>query len=619
MAPQQSNILVRIVRGTYRALDATRRFAMNMLFLLIVLIIVAAIAANAPVMQPKTALVLAPQGFIVEQYSADATSRAISRMFGEDLLEVQLRDILRALDAAARDPNIERVVLVPDGLVGAGMSTLREVGAALERFKRSGKEVIAYMDGADQRGYLLAAHADKVYLNPEGAVVLEGMGRYRTYFKGLFDKIGVEAHLFRVGEYKSAGEPYVRSDQSPEAREADLYWLGDLWQRYLDDVAALRKLDVAELKAGIEQFDTRLQAAGGDFGKVALEAGLVDALKTRDEVRDMLIKAGAEDKEGITFRQVDLDRYVAALDRRTLPRGGPRLAVVVAEGDIVSGEQPPGQIGGDSTSELIREAREDDEVRALVLRVDSPGGQVFPSELIRREIELTQAAGKPVVVSMGDVAASGGYWISMDADEIIASPSTITGSIGIFAPWFNVPQALDKLGLNTDGSETAWIIGAFDPTRAYDPRVGTVIQSAIDQGYQQFVSKVSSARGKSVEEIDAIARGRVWSGAQAKERGLVDRLGTYQEALDIAAKRAKLGADYQVHYMEGDLNAFERFMLDASESHVAAWVRNQGVGLPATWLPQRSVDELAQVRRMVQDAISSRRATLYAHCECGLR
>lgn len=617
MAPKQSNFIVRFVRGTYRALDASRRFAINLLFLFIVLLIVAAIAASAPALQEKTALVLAPQGFIVEQYSADATSRAIARMFGEDLLEVQLRDILRALDAAAKDPRIARVVIVPDGLVGAGMSTLHEIGAALERFKRSGKQVVAYTDGADQRGYLLAAHANHVYLNPEGAIVLEGIGRYRFYFKDAFDKLGVEAHLFRVGEYKSAGEPYVRSDQSPEAREADLYWMGDLWQRYLTDVAALRKIDVAELQAGIDQFDTRLQAAGGDFGKLALASGLVDGLKTRDEVRTMLIEQGAEDRESHSFRQVDVEGYVAALERGKLPHGGPRIAVVVAEGEIVGGEQPPGSIGGDSTSELIREAREDSDVKALVLRVDSPGGQVFPSELIRREVELTQAAGKPVVVSMGDVAASGGYWIAMDADEIVASPSTITGSIGIFAPWFNVPQAMDKLGLNTDGAETAWIVGAFDPTREYDPRVGTVIQSAIDHGYAQFIGKVAAARGKSAAEIDAIARGRVWSGAQAKERGLVDRLGTFSDALDSAARRAKLGDDYLVRYVEQELNPFERFMLDASQSHISAWVRAQGMALPASWLPQRGVDELAQVRRMVQDAIGSRRATIYAHCECG--
>jgi protease-4 len=617
MNDKRPNFLVRLVRGSYRALDASRRFAMNLLFLFIVVLVVAAIMGAAPKVLPKTALVVAPRGAIVEQYSASPADRAIARMFGEENRELQLRDVLRAIDAAAKDPMIERIVIVPDSLASAGHATLREVGAALARFRKSGKQVIAYGDGMDQRAYYLAAHADRIHLHPEGAVLLEGLGRYRTYFKDAFDKFGVEARLFRVGEYKSAGEAYVRSDQSPEAREADLYWMGDLWDRYLDDVAKLRKTEAAALRASLENLDAEITARDGDLAKLALDLKLVDELTTRDELRQLMIKAGAKDEEEETFRQVDVETYARLAEARDLDLGKPEIAVVVAEGEIVDGDQPPGLIGGDSTAKLIRKAREDDDVKAIVLRVDSPGGGVFPSEVIRREIELTKKAGKPVVASMGDVAASGGYWISMNADEIIASPSTITGSIGIFGLWFNVPQAMGKLGLRTDGAGTSWISGAIDPTREYDPRLGTVIQSVIDRGYQQFIGKVADARGKSAGEVDTVARGRVWSGNQAKERGLVDTLGTFEDALASAAKRAGL-TDYRVSYVEKEMSAFDRFMLDMTSSRLGAMLASTDSTTIASFLPRERVDEVVALRRLVQDAMKQRPAAVYIHCECGM-
>jgi protease-4 len=614
---RQPNVLVRLVRGAYRGLDRSRRFAMNLLFLLIVLIVLAAIAAEAPVIRDKTVLVLAPKGYVVEQYSSDPVDRALSKLFGEEVPEVQLRDILKALEAAAKDPHIDRVLVVPDEIHGAGLGTLREIGAALERFRKSGKEVVAYLEFADQRGYYLAAHADRVYVHPQGGVLLQGLDRYRTYFKDAFDKFGIEARLFRVGEYKSAGESWVRNSASPEAMEADRYWMDDLWRRYLEDVAARRKIDAAELAASIDGTVEALKRAGGDFAQLALDQKLVDAIKTRDEVREELIAKGAKDEKHHSFRQVDLATYVQSVYRKELPRPA-EVAVVVAEGEITFGDQPPGTIGGDSTAKLLRDAREDEAIKAVVLRVDSPGGTVLPSELIRREVELTRASGKPVVVSMGDVAASGGYWISMDADEIVANPSTITGSIGIFGVWFNVPQLMAKIGLRTDGVATTWIAGAVDPTREYDPRLGEVFQSTLDKGYAQFVGKVAKAREKPVEEIDLVARGRVWSGAQALERGLVDRLGLLDDAIASAAKRAKLGSDYRVRYVEKEMTPFERFMADLSSSNAAALLRAEGVALPQAWLPERTVDELAALRRLVADVAKQKPLAIYAHCQCGL-
>jgi protease-4 len=613
------NLFVRFFRGIWGGFNFIRRLVFGLIALFLLIAVLAGIASSVPTLQEKTALVIAPKGAIVEQYASSPIDRALAKATGEEVHETQLRDILAALDVAAKDPLIDRVVLVPDELTSAGMSTLIEIGAALERFKASGKEVIAYGDAMDQRGYYLAAHANKVYLHPEGAVILEGLARIRTYFKGAFDKLGIEPRLFRVGTYKSAGEPYIRTDQSPEAREADLFWMGDLWQRYLADVARLRKLERAKLSAEIDGYVEQIKDVEGNLAELAKRQGLVDELKTRDELRALLIEKGAEDTDNHTFRQVAFDQYTALVKARDLPIGKPKIAVVVAEGTIVDGDQPPGIIGGDSTAKLVRKAREDEEVKAVVLRVDSGGGGVFPSELIRREVELTRTAGKPVIVSMGDVAASGGYWISMNGDEIIASPSTITGSIGIFSVWFNAPQTMDKLGLNTDGAATTWLPNAFNPTEDYDPRVGELIQTVIDRGYREFITKVASARGKEPTEIEPNAQGRVWSGAQAKERGLIDRLGTFHDAIAAAAAKAGVGENYHVTYVEKELSAFERFMLDATSSAAAAWAREAGVHLPTGWLPAQVTQDLNEVRALMTDAARQRPAAIYALCECVLR
>src|SRR5690606_21172104 len=326
-----------------------------------------------------------------------------------------------------------------------------------------------------QEQYLLAAQADEVYLDPMGGMLLEGLGRYRQYYReGLQDKLGVDVHLFKVGEYKSAAEPFVLDAASPESKEADLYWMNDLWQRYLADVAAARGLDPAQLAAGIDQLPAGLAAAGGDLAKYALEQKLVDGLMTREQVLELLAERGVADEDSdLGVRSIGLAGYLQQLDAKRMPLDKrPQVAVIVAAGEITGGDQPAGSIGGESTSALLRQARDDDDVKAVVLRVDSPGGEVFASEQIRREVALLKEAGKPVVVSMGDLAASGGYWISMNADRIYADPSTITGSIGIFGLIPNFTRSLDKVGVHTDGVGTTRYAGAFDITRPLDPDVG---------------------------------------------------------------------------------------------------------------------------------------------------
>lgn len=608
----------RVIRGFWRALDFSRRFVFNLIFLFILIAIFAAVGKGSQPVIEKTALVLNPEGAIVEQYTVDPASRMLSKAFGEETGEVQLRDIVRAIDVAANDGNIQRLVIVPDGILSVGMAQLHEIAAAIGRFRASGKPVIAFSEGMDQSGYFLAAQADKVYLDPDGGMIMQGLGRYRTYFKDGLDKLGIDMKLFRVGEFKSAGETYILNQQSPEAREADLYWMSDVWQRYLVEIGARRKLTPAVITAQIESAVDGLKAVDGDLAKFALANRWVDALKTRDEFRKELIAAGALDEEEKSFRQIGFSAYAEQAEALDVTKLGDGVAVVVAQGEIVYGEQPPGLVGGESVAQLIEDAREDENIKALVLRVDSPGGGVFPSEQIRREVALTKAAGKPVIVSMGNVAASGGYWISMNADQIIADPSTITGSIGIFGLIPNAVGTMEKLGLNTDGVGTTWLANAGDPTQPWDPRVGEIIQTTINHGYAKFIGNVAQARKKTVGAVDEVARGRVWSGEQARARGLVDRMGTLREAIALAGERAKLGKDFPVRYIEKELSPFERFVVGWGTSRVGALIAGKMLGSEAAFLPERQRTELIGLLRLAEQARAGRGVSLIAHCECAL-
>ncbi|MEG2802974.1 signal peptide peptidase SppA [Stenotrophomonas sp.] len=630
--PARRNPVASFFIGLWDVMNFTRRLILNLMFfgllLLVLILFVFAMGKGASAgksLQDRTTLVIAPEGRLVEQYSADPVSRALAKAVGDNgSEEVQLRDLVRAIEAARDDKKIERVVLELDKLQPSGFATMREVAAALQGLRASGKQVVAFSQNMSQWQYLLAAQANEVYLDPMGGVMLEGLGRYRQYFRtGLQDKLGVDVHLFKVGEYKSAAEPYVLDAASAQAKEADLFWMNDVWQRYLGDIATARKLDAAQLAAGIDTLPEGIAAAGGDLAKFALQQKLVDGLKTREEVEDLLADRGVadEDAEG-GFRSVNLDAYLSVLDTRRSPVDSrPQVAVIVASGEIAGGDLPAGRVGGDSTSALLREARDDKDVKAVVLRVDSPGGEVFASEQIRREVVALKAAGKPVVVSMGDLAASGGYWISMNADRIYADPSTITGSIGIFGMIPNVARSLDKIGVHTDGVGTTRFAGAFDMTRPMDPAVGQVIQSVINKGYADFTGKVADARNKPVEAVDEVARGRVWSGAQAKERGLVDDFGGLKVAVADAAKRAKLGDvdKVRVRYIEKGATPFAQFLSGFAGSHAGAWMLGES-GM-ARLILARSMPELNTQLRFVEDAARDPRGsspvTALAYCFCG--
>ncbi|MDQ1814231.1 signal peptide peptidase SppA [Massilia sp. CCM 9210] len=602
----------------WRAVDSTRRGVLNVLFLAIVIFLLIAIFSGGGVkpMATKTALVLEIKGSLVEQHSGNVREALMANAgAGEVRRSVQLRDVLTVLDRAAKDPQISSVLLLLDEMDGAGLAMLNEVGLAIDRVKASGKPVIAWGSSFDQRQYLLASHATQVYMHPMGAVMIEGFGRYRNYYRDALDKVGVTVNLMKVGTYKSFAEPYIGNGPSPEAAEADAFLFKALWSGYTTDVEKNRKLPAGWIAQRIETMPAEMEQAAGDTGKLALASKLVDGLKTRDEVRAMMITRGAKDDEGTSFRQVGFGEY---LMRLTPDLMGDAVGVIVASGEISDGNAPAGSIGGLSTANLIRKAREDKQIKAVVLRVDSPGGSAFGSELIRRELELTRAAGKPVVVSMGSVAASGGYWISMASDEVFADRATITGSIGVFAILPTAEKVVEKLGIHTAGVTTTWLADAYNPMRPLDPRFAQLIQSSINHIYSDFTTKAAAARKTTQPKIDEVGQGRVWTGVQAKERGLVDTIGSYTDALKSAAKRAKLADGYRVAYVEREVSAFERVlttMFGVSAAHaVNIEVK---LGLMPTGVPSSAVAEVSKELGWLADLAKDRKPfTAVTHCMC---
>ncbi len=614
MADSEPGWLRRTLGGFLRLVDATRRLVLNVLFLLIVVVLaVALFTSSRPRLSENTALVVVLRGDLVEQYSGSAREAQLAEALGGVERETQLRDVVAVLDAAARDPNIARAVLILDDMGSAGMAKLNEVAAALERFRSAGKQILAWGSQMSQAQYYLAAHADQVYLHPSGAVLLTGLGGYRNYYRDALDRLGVTVNVFRVGKYKSFVEPFVNNAPSREAQEAESFWLNDAWTSYTGQVEQARKLPTGALGRMIDELPVRLGAAGGDLAKLALSEKLVDALMTRDELRALLIKRGAEDPAHKTFRQVSFQEY-----RYGLPDSGDRstqVAVVVVQGDIVDGDAPQGAIGGRSTAELIRHARDDDTVKALVLRVDSPGGSAFGAELIRRELEITRKAGKPVIVSMSDVAASGGYWVSTSADEVLADPATITGSIGVFGLVPTFDKTLDKLGVHTGGVTTTWLAGGPDLRRPLDPRFGQVIQASVGHIYQEFLARAAASRHATAEQIEEVAQGRVWTGRQAHERHLVDGFGGLAAAIHDAAQHAKLTPGFRTMYIELEPKGLTR-LLDLF-AQGAARAALQMVGPVPTGLlfgadaPAAGVG--ADFKRLLSDGVTPR---VLAHCLC---
>lgn len=613
MADQQRSVIARFFIGIWNFIDGTRRLVLNLIFLLIVFFVLAVFVKSGEslILQPKTALVLNPQGDIVEEFSGSPLDQVIRQATEQALHETRLRDLVEALRRARDDERIERLVINPSEMGHAGMASLLELEAAIADFKTSGKPVVALADNLQQQQYYLAAMADEIWLNPQGMVWLDGFSSYRNYFADAMDKLQVEINLFRVGEYKSAMEPWIRNDMSPEDRDASLLWLSSLWQQYLEGVSRQRGIPLVDLSAAINGFADRLDAAGGDFARLALELGLVDQLISRPEANQQLASLGATARGSEGYRQVGFEHYLDLTDMQQDHSSRNTVAVVVLEGEIIRGNQPPGMAGAETLITRLRSVAEKPDVKAVVVRLNSPGGEVFASELIRREVQALRESGRVVVVSMGDVAASGAYWIATAAEEIWATPATITGSIGVFGMLPTFSRPLNKLGIHTDGVGTTPLAGKLRLDMPLDADVKRIFQRSTEQIYEDFVALVSTARSMSLEEVNRVARGQVWSGVQARDRGLVDQAGGLQQAIDSAARIAGLGSDYQVKFSEAELSAFESFLLNMAGSTMAhlGWPMQS-----AGWVQLPFVDELLADLRFL--LVASGGFTQAAHCLC---
>ena len=568
--------LKKISRAAWGIIDSARKVTFNLLFLFLAMGLLAILFSNDdPKIAKTTALVIEPKGILVEQLTAQTVGSLIDQARGAGSAETLLKDVIDAIDAAKDDDRVQLLVLDLNSFSGAGLTKLQDMAEAITNFKTSGKKVIAIADFYGQDAYYLAAHADEVIVNEMGEILIEGFGRGRMYFKEGIDKLGLDVNIFKVGTFKSAVEPFELNGMSEYAKEANENWLGDLWQIYLNDVTAARGLKPQSLNQYAQEFAKLVVQANGDLS--AVDFGLADQALSRVEAREYLIELVGENKETHSYNRVGLDDYLTTIkeDRFGRETKGKKVAVVVARGTILDGTQPAGTIGGDSTAALIRKARNDEEVKAIVLRVDSGGGSAFASEVIRRELEKARADGKPVIASMGSVAASGGFWISTSSDQIWAHPSTITGSIGIFGIFPTYQKPLAKyLGIRVDGVGTAPLAGGIRMDRELPSEMGDAIQSVIERGYREFLQRVADSRGMTTEEVDKVAQGRVWSGSDAYKLGLVDNLGDLDDAIAAAAKLAELDEDYVVSYIKQEEGFQDKFVRELMAGAISASNQN---------------------------------------------
>jgi len=530
-----------IFKWTWRLLNFIRELVLNIFFILIILACVGIwLQMKGDATEPaRGALLLDISGVVVDKPSVSDKLGVIGRqLLGSNsnrLQENSLFDIVDAIRQAKGDSNITGIVLDLKDFAGADQPSMQYIGKALREFRDTGKPVYARGDYYNQSQYYLASFANKIWLSPQGGIDLRGFATNTLYYKSLLEKLKVSTYVFRVGTYKSAVEPYLRDDMSPAAREADSLWIGELWQNFITTIATNRQITTQQAFPGAQAMLDNLKKLNGDTAQYALDNKLVDELAPNAQIDQALIKQFGWSKDNKDFSFTSIYDY--SLKPASSEGGG--IAVIFVNGAIMDGPETTGQVGGDTTAEQIRDARLDPTVKAIILRVNSPGGSVSASELIRGELVAAREVGKPIVVSMGGMAASGGYWVSTPANYIIANPSTLTGSIGIFGVINTVQDTLASVGVYTDGVATS-PLADMAVTKALSPEVQQMIQLSIEHGYQRFISIVSQARGMSLEQVDAIAQGHVWTGEDAKAKGLVDSLGDFDDAVAKAAELAKL-------------------------------------------------------------------------------
>jgi protease-4 len=540
--------------------------------------------------------------------------RAFGQASGGPAPETLLKDVIDAIQIAKGDSRIKLIVLQLSNLAPSGLSKLQEIGAALREFRAAGKRVVAAADSMDQTQYYLAAQAGEVYLDPLGLVYVDGFSYYRMYLKDAIDKLGVDVNVFRAGTFKSYTDQFSRSDMAPSEREESSVWLEALWKAYSQDVTHARSMPADALNEYIAQEPAALAAVNGDAAKLALQRGLVTALKSRRQVADDLKGLVGEDQDNHSFNAIGMSQYLAAARSKHVlkSKSDARVGIVVASGEILDGHQPPGTIGGESTADLLRQARYDTTVKAVVLRVDSPGGSMFASEQILREVQALRKAGKPVVVSMSTYAASGGYYISAAANQIFASPTTLTGSIGVFSVVPTFQHTLEKLGVKVDGIGTTPLAGDMRMERTLGPAARQILQTSVEHAYAEFLTRVGEGRKKSVTEVDKIAQGRVWAGVDAQRIGLVDTLGGLKDASDAAAKLAEMGSEYEAEYIESEMTLREELLMQL-RSESLQMARMMGLIAPRSEL-DRALDPVLEQARSIARLNDPR--GLYAYCWC---
>jgi protease IV len=550
----------RLLAGLWAGLTLLRRSLANLLLLLLLVLFISLFFDNTqPQMPARSALLVNPTGTVVDQLSYVEPVDVLLGGGDEFRQETLLRDIFQAIELAADDPAIVALVLELDALVSVGLSKSQELGVVLQQFRQSGKPVIAVGDYYSQDQYALASQADEIIMHPMGAVALQGYSSYRNYYREALEKIRVTMHVFKAGEHKSMAEPWLRDDMSAGERKITDRWLHNLWRQYTDTLETNRSLPAGSVSEYVNGYVDVLTSAAGDSAQAALSAGLVDKLMDRGERRDYLASVvGAIDAQG-SYQGVAFDHYLAHRQPLLNPAmGESHVAVVTAQGSIMPGEQPSGTIGGDSLARLLRAAASEPGVEALVLRVNSGGGSVFASEIIRREIGRIRHEGMPVVVSMGAVAASGGYYIAAEADQVWATPATITGSIGVFAAFPTFEKLLDRAGVSTDGVGTTALAGSMRADKSLNKDLAAVLQQSVSHSYQQFVQLVADGREMDWQAVDDVAQGRVWSAEDALDAGLIDRLGYLNDAVEAAAGLAHLD-DYSVEFYELPLSPSHLF------------------------------------------------------------
>lgn len=557
-----------LIQSIGKFIQGLGSFTIGALVLLVIGVIVTSMnTSQRPSVPNGAVLILWPDGAIVEQVEYPDPLETAFPQYSNREPQTSIHDITRALKRAKNDDRIAALAVITDSMGGAAPSHLHSIAASIRDFKENGKKVYALSTAYSQSDYLIAAEADKVFMNPGGNVLMAGYGAYPTYFKSMLDKIGATVNVFRVGTFKAAVEPFIRDDMSEAAKEANLQYLGSLWGQYTSSIETARGMEAGTVQNNIATIADQLRAADGDLGKLALNTGLVDELSPRKAWRQALIEEYGEDSSGTSFKQLHYQTYLAATDRPE--PGAKHIAVITAQGPIVMGEGPVSVTAAETVVGYIREARNNPDTGAILLRVDSSGGSAFASELIRQELVAAQEQNIKVIASMGPVAASGGYWIAATADEIWAAPTTITGSIGIFGMVPTYENTLDKVGIHSDGVGTTPLAGAFSVARPMSDLTKDIIQQSIEAGYDQFINLVAEGRNMTPEAVDKVAQGRVWSGLDAKDHGLVDHLGDFDEAVKAAANAASL-EDYAVVFYRDRPDEFAQMVANLLNSTVSS-------------------------------------------------